>query len=577
MKVEETHTPRRPVLLAVDDDTDGLAKIEYELSCRYGSGYSVVCEASAQAGVSTLEWCKANGEDVALVLADQWMPEMTGAEFLARARQIFPTAKRALLIDWGAWGDKKTAEAVLRSMTFGQIDYYLIKPWWPFPDEMFHRTVTDLLYEWAKAHRSDVGEIRVVGDRHSHRSHELRDLLGRNRILNRFYDADSEEGRTLLARAGQTSARLPVVMLLDGQVLVDPSYAEIIDAFGVRTSPERRDFDLVVIGAGPAGLSATVYGASEGLNTLMVEREAVGGQAGTSSLIRNYLGFPWGISGSELTAQAYLQAWVFGATGNFTLDATGLRRDGDRLIVTFSDCTEVSGKAVIIATGVSYRRLEVPDLEAFQGTGVFYGAAISEAQAMEGQDVYIVGGANSAGQAAMHLSKYAAQVTLLVRGNSLAASMSDYLVREIEAAENIEVRFRTRVVGGGGAGRLERLVLEDLASGLTETVPASALFVLIGARPHTEWLPEEIQCDKGGYILTGQDLLQDGRLPQGWTLEQPPLLLESSMPGVFAAGDVRHSSIKRVASAVGEGSIAVQMVHDYLTKLKLGIRNRRRG
>jgi thioredoxin reductase (NADPH) len=304
-----------------------------------------------------------------------------------------------------------------------------------------------------------------------------------------------------------------------------------------------------------------------------VEREAVGGQAGTSSLIRNYLGFPWGISGSELTAQAYLQTWVFGATVNFTLEATGLRRDEDRLVVTLSDATEVSGKAVIIATGVSYRRLEVPDLEALQGTGVFYGAAISEAQAMEGQDVYVVGGANSAGQAAMHLSEYAAHVTLLVRGGSLAASMSEYLVREIEEAENIEVRFRTRVVGGGGAGRLERLVLEDLVSGLTDTVPASALFVLIGARPHTEWLLEEIQRDKGGYILTGHDLLQDGRSPQGWTLEQPPLLLESSIPGVFAAGDVRHHSVKRVASAVGEGSIAVQMVHDYLTKVKLGIRN----
>jgi thioredoxin reductase (NADPH) len=564
---------RRPVLLAVDDDTAAIAKIEHELSGRYGSGYRVVCVASAEAGVSILERCKANGEDVALVLADQWMPAMTGAEFLARARQFFPTTKRALLIAWGAWGDENTREVVLRSMTFGQIDYYLIKPWWPSPDEMFHRTVTELLYEWAKAHRSDVGEIRVVGDRRSKRSHELRDLLGRNRILNRFYEADSEEGRELLARAGQTSVRLPVVMMLDGQILVDPSYAEIIEAFGVRTSPERRDFDLVVIGAGPAGLAATVYGASEGLSTLMVEREAVGGQAGTSSLIRNYLGFPWGISGSELTAQAYLQTWVFGATGNFTLEATGLRRDEDRLVVTLSDATEVRGKAVIIATGVSYRRLEVPDLEALQGTGVFYGAAISEAQAMEGQDVYVVGGANSAGQAAMHLSEYAAHVTLLVRGGSLAASMSEYLVREIEEAENIEVRFRTRVVGGGGAGRLERLVLEDLVSSLTDTVPASALFVLIGAQPHTEWLPEEIQRDKGGYILTGHELLQHGRSPQGWTLEQPPLLLESSMPAVFAAGDVRHRSVKRVASAVGEGSIAVQMVHDYLTKLKLGIRN----
>ena len=573
MKVEKTHTPRRPVLLAVDDDTDALAKIEHELCSRYGSGYRVVCEASVEASMRTLEECKANGEHVTLVLADQWMPEMTGAEFLTRVRQVFPNAKRALLIAWGAWGDAKTAEAVLEAMTFGQIDYYLIKPWWPSPDEMFHRVVTELLYEWAKAHRSDVGEIRIVGDRHSQRSHELRDLLGRNRILNRFYEAESEEGRELLARAGRTSARLPVVVLLDERVLVDPSNSEIIDAFGAITHTQRRNFDLVVIGAGPAGLAATVYGASEGLSTLTVEREAVGGQAGTSSLIRNYLGFPWGISGSELAAQAYLQAWVFGATVNFTLEARGLHRNKDGTTsVTLSDSTEVTGKAVIIATGASYRRLDVSSLEILQGSGVFYGAAVSEAQATRGQDVYVVGGANSAGQAAIHLSEYAARVTLLVRGGSLAASMSDYLVKEIEAAENIEVRFRTRVVGGDGAGRLEHLVLEDGVSGLTNTVPASALFVLIGARPHTEWLPEEIQRNKGGYILTGQDVFQEGRSAQGWTLEQPPLPLESSMPGVFAAGDVRHRSVKRVASAVGEGSIAVQMVHDYLTKLKLGIR-----
>jgi thioredoxin reductase (NADPH) len=437
VKVEETHIAERPVLLAVDDDTDALAKIEHELCSRYGSGYRVVCEASAAEGMLALEQCKANGEHVALVLADQWMPEMTGAEFLARVRHVFPTTKRALLIHWGAWGDKQTAEAVLGSMTFGEIDYYLIKPWWPSPDEMFHRVVTELLYEWAKAHRSDVGEIRIIGDRHSHRSHELRDLLGRNRILNRFYEAASEEGRALLARAGQTSAQLPVMVLLDGRVLVDPSNSEIIDAFGAVTRPQQRDFDLVVIGAGPAGLAATVYGASEGLSTLTVEREAVGGQAGTSSLIRNYLGFPWGISGSELAAQAYIQAWVFGATVNFTLEARGLRRNRDGLVsVTLSDSTEVTGKAVIIATGASYRRLGVTSLEALQGAGVFYGAAVSEAQAIRGQDVYVVGGANSAGQAAMHLSEYAARVTLLVRGGSLAASMSDYLVREIEAAEN---------------------------------------------------------------------------------------------------------------------------------------------
>ncbi len=480
--------PDKPVLLAVDDDARALEAIERELRDRYEHGYRVICSTSAEDGMRILEHARATGNEIALVLADQWMPGMTGAEFLAHSKQTFPTAKRVLLIAWGAWGDGATRDAVLRAMTFGQIDNYLIKPWWPAPDETFHRTVTELLYEWAKAHRSDIAEVRVIGDPRSVRSHELRDLLGRNRMLNTFYDADSPEGRALLAEAGLTSASLPVVILLDGQVLVEPSYADIIRAFGVGTQPEQDEFDLVVVGAGPAGLSATVYGASEGLSTLMVERDAVGGQAGTSSLIRNYLGFPSGISGSELTAAAYLQTWLFGAISNFTLEATGIRRDDDRLAVTFSDRSEVRAHAVIIATGASYRRLDIPELEALQGAGVFYGSGVSEARAMAGGEVYLVGGANSAGQAAIYLSHYAAHVTLVIRGDSLGAGMSDYLVQEVEAAENVSVRSRTRVMGGGGAGRLEWLVLHDVSSGVTETVAASGLFVLVGARPHTEWL-----------------------------------------------------------------------------------------
>jgi thioredoxin reductase (NADPH) len=340
--------------------------------------------------------------------------------------------------------------------------------------------------------------------------------------------------------------------------------------FGLNTLPDVRNFDLVIVGAGPAGLAAAVYGASEGLRTVILERETFGGQAGTSSLIRNFLGFSRGISGSELAWQAYQQAWLFGASFRIARQATGLRRGEDEVVVALSDRTEVAGRAAILATGVSYRRLGVPNLEDLVGKGIFYGAAASEAQAMEGQEVYVVGGANSAGQAAMHLSRYASRVTMLVRGSSLASSMSDYLIQEIEAAQNIDVRYHTRVTDGGGEGRLEHLVLEDSASGLTETVPAAALFVLIGAEPRTGWLPEEIQRDKRGFVVTGQDLLGDGRSPQGWPLARPPLHTETSMPGVFAAGDVRYGSVKRVASAVGEGATAIQSVHEHLLKAKLG-------
>jgi thioredoxin reductase (NADPH) len=562
----ETRSPR-PVLLAVDDDAHALAKIEHELSDRYGNGYRVVCVASAEMGIVELERCKADGEDVALVLADQWMAEMSGSEFLERARLIFPTARRVLLIAWRAWGDRRSAEAILRSMTLGGIDSYLIKPWWEYPDENFHRTITQFLYEWARSHRSGVAEITVVGEQGSPRSHEVRDLLQRNGAFHAFYPVDSEMGQELLTRSGQTSTRLPVVIMLDGRVLVEPSNTEIAQAFGVSTRPQRPSFDLVVVGGGPAGLAATVYGASEGLSTLTLEHEAVGGQAGSSSLIRNYLGFPWGVSGSELAQQAYLQAWMFGATVSFMIEDTGLRCDGDGLILDLSDGTEVKTTAVVIATGASYRHLGVSSLETLVGAGVFYGAAVTEARAMEGQEVYVVGGANSAGQAAMHLSRYASRVTILVRGGSLSVSMSDYLIKEIEATPNIGVRLNTRILGGSGEGRLEHLVLEDSALGSTETVPAAALFVLIGAEPRTGWLPEEVLRDDRGFILTGQDLRRYSLPPSAWYKEQSPMPLETSVPGVFAVGDVRHGSVKRVASAVGEGSMAVQMVHRHLAEV----------
>jgi thioredoxin reductase (NADPH) len=553
----------QPILLAVDEDTKALSRIGYELHNRYGDDYCIICESSAEAAMKRLRELKTAREEVALVLADQWMPEMSGMKFMARVRQIYPTAKRALLI---AWGDKTAQEPILRSMSRGLIDYYVNKPWGS-PDERFHRVVGEFLYDWAKDRLPKFEEIQVVGERWAPRSHELRDLLGRNGVLYAFHPADSKEGRELLTQIDHSSTRLPVLVLSDGQVLVDPSNAEIADAAcGVKSSLRQPNFDLVIIGAGPAGLAAAVYGASEGLDTLVVEGEAIGGQAGASSLIRNYLGFPWGIGGAELASRAAEQARLFGATFAYMRHATGLRRIGDRLAVTLSCRSEVTARAVIVATGASYRRLGIPSLEAFHGVGLFYGAAVSEAQAMQGQEVYVVGAGNSAGQAVNHLSKYASHVTLLVRGDSLTTSMSDYLLKEIEAAENVEVRLNTRVVGGGGEGRLDRLVLENSTSGLTETVPAAALFVLIGADPHTGWLPKEIERDQGGYVVTGRDLLHYGQPRRGWSLERLPLLLETSMAGVFAIGDVRYGSVKRVASAVGEGSIAIQMVHEYLSR-----------
>jgi thioredoxin reductase (NADPH) len=563
--IEETSTPE-PVLLAVDDDPNTLGKIERELRQRYGSYYRVVCEGSPEAGMRTLQDLRAAGKEVAVVLADQWMPGMTGVEFLTHTRPLYPGAKRALLFERG---NRTTREPILQAMALGQIDYYVPKPEQP-PDEEFHRSIAQFLEEWARDYRPASVAVRLVGEPYSARSHELRDVLSRSGIPHAFSSADSKEGRELLARVDKTVARLPVVIVFDRLVLVDPDNAEIVDAFelispfGLNTLSDVRDFDLVIIGAGPAGLAAAVYGSSEGLRTVVVERETFGGQAGTSSLIRNYLGFSRGVSGSELAWQAYQQAWLFGASFRLARHTIALHRGSEQLVVSLSDGTEVAGRAAIVSTGASYRRLGVPSLEALQGAGVFYGAAVAQAQGMKGQEVCVVGGGNSAGQAARHLSKHARRVTLLVLGESLAAHMSQYLIEEIEATENIQVRLNTQVIDGGGRGRLEHLVLKDRASGLTETFPAAALFVLIGASPHTGWLPEEVMRDERGYIITGNDLLRDGSPPEGWPLQRQPMLLETSVPGVFAAGDVRCGSVKRVASAVGEGSIAIQLVHKYL-------------
>jgi len=563
--MDEPSTPE-PVLLAVDDDPNTLGRIEHELRQRYGSYYRVACEGSPEAGMRTLQDLRAADKEVAVVLADQWMPGMTGVEFLTHTRPLYPGAKRALLFERG---NRTTREPILQAMALGQIDYYVPKPERP-PDEEFHRCIAQFLEEWARDYRPASVAVRLVGEPWSARSHELRDVLSRSGIPHAFSSADSKEGRELLARVDKTLARLPVVIVFDRLVLADPDNAAIVDAFelispfGLNTLSDVRDFDLVIIGAGPAGLAAAVYGSSEGLRTVVVERETFGGQAGTSSLIRNYLGFSRGVSGSELAWQAYQQAWLFGASFRLARHTIALHHGPEQLVVSLSDGTEVAGRAAIIATGASYRRLGVPSLEALQGAGVFYGAAVAQAQGMKDQEVYVVGGGNSAGQAARHLSKHAKHVTLLVLGESLAADMSQYLIEEIEATENIQVRLNTQVIDGGGQGRLEHLVLKDRASGLTQTFSAAALFVLIGARPHTGWLPEEVMRDERGYIITGSDLLRGGSPPEGWPLERPPMLLETSVPGVFAAGDVRRGSVKRVASAVGEGSIAIQLVHQYL-------------
>jgi thioredoxin reductase (NADPH) len=551
---------RRPVLLVVDDEAESLDRAGQELRRRYSSDYRVVCERSAPKALQTLGAMRAAGEEVAVVLADQWTPEVTGSELLARVRELHPLAKRALLIAWGAWGDRATAEAVLRAMALGHIDYYVLKPW-QSPDELFHRTISEFLHEWTRTQTARPREIAVVAERRSARAHELRSLLARNGVPHAFHPSDSAEGRRLLAEAGREEADVPVVVLLDGRVLVDPSNAELAGGYGVTTElDEQHDFDVVVIGAGPSGLAAAVYASSEGLRTLAIERESIGGQAGSSSLIRNYLGFSRGVSGAELAQRAYQQAWVFGTRFLLMREVVRLETEGERHLVTISDGSEATARAVVLAMGVSYRRLGIPALEALSGTGVFYGASISEAQALAGQQAYVIGGGNSAGQAALHLSRYAKQVSLLVRGSSLAGGVSRYLVDELAAAENIDVRLNTQVIDGGGQGRLERLTLRDAVTGETHEAEAAALFVLIGSRPHTEWLPEVVERDEWGFLLTGPDLAR----ANAWSLDRPPFMYETSVPGVFAVGDVRHRSVKRVASAVGEGSVAIQQVHEHL-------------
>jgi thioredoxin reductase (NADPH) len=551
-----------PILFLVDDRPRVLEALAGDLRRRFGGDHRIIAKTDSRAALEALEALAEQAEEVALVVAGQRMAGMPGVLLLLRVHELHPGAKRVLLVGRREW---TPANPAVRAMTLGQIDTYLFEPWLPV-GRFLYLPISQVLADWVPSRGPSFEGIRIVGPRWETRSHELRDMLTRMGIPHGWYQAGSAAGRRLLEEAGEDGSTLPVVVFHSGQVFVDPSDAELVEALGFGTTPGAGSYDLVIVGAGPAGLAAAVYAASEGLDTLVVEPQVAGGQAGTSAMIRNYLGFPRGIGGGDLANRALEQAWLFGANLVLAQRATGLRADGARRLVQLSDGDEVAAEAVVVASGVSWRRLGVPRLEALVGAGVFYGAAGAEARAMEGQEVFVVGAGNSAGQAALHLAKYAAAVTVLVRGPDLASSMSDYLVQELEQAGNVAVRLRTRVVDGLGDHRLEGLRLRRGGGGAAEEVPAAALFVMIGGEPRTDWLAG-VERDDRGYILTGHDLLgPDGR-PAGWPLRRPPLLLETSIPGVFAAGDVRHRSVKRVASAVGEGAVAVQLVHQYLGRL----------
>ena len=543
----------KPVLLAVDSDPDILAAIERDLRRRFAADYRIVTADTAEAAFAGLDI----GDQVAVAMAGQSsLSDTTGVDFLNACHQLHPTAKRLLLI---TYGDIAAGRAGVRAMALGLLDDYLNKPWGD-PELELYPVVSELLSQRARAAvaaGSQPVAVRVVAPQRSVRSHELRDLLTRNSVAHSFYDVAQAEGRQLLRQAGVVPGDQPILLLFDGRVLVDPPNEGIAEALGVQTKPASTRYDLTVIGGGPAGLTAAMYAASEGLATLLLEREAVGGQAGTTSLIRNYLGFPRGISGRELTSRAVEQALLMGAEIAFIRSTVDLDVHSEDLLLTLADGSLARSETVVIATGVTYRRLDVPGLDELLGAGVFYGAAVTEASALKGQRAFVVGGANSAGQAAVHLARFASHVTLLVRGPSLSASMSAYLIHEMERASNISVWHNATVTGVHGRGRLEAISVRDSATGRERAELADGLFVLIGAHPHSDWLADVVERDSQGFLLTDSDLAH-------WSLDRPPLPQETSAPGVFAAGDVRHGSVKRVASAVGEGASAIQQVHRYL-------------
>jgi thioredoxin reductase (NADPH) len=551
----------KPVIFSVDDDPEVLRAIERDLRTKYGSQYRIMRADAGAAALDALKQLRVRNETVALFLADQRMPQMSGVEFLEEAMKLYPEAKRALLT---AYAD---TDAAIRAINSVRIDYYLLKPWDP-PEECLYPVLDDLLDDWQATYRPGFEGIRVVGHRWSPESHTVKNFLARNQVPYQWLDVESnKEARQLLELAGVDASQMPLVLFPDASRLLKPSPLDIAGKLGLKMTAINPFYDLIVVGGGPAGLAAAVYGASEGLRTVMIEREAPGGQAGTSSRIENYLGFPTGLSGADLARRAATQARRFGVEILSPQEAVGLQVKDQFRIVKLMDGTELSCHALMIATGVSYRKLDVPGIDKLTGAGVYYGAAMTEAISCRDEDVYIVGGANSAGQAAMYFSKFAGKVTMLVRADSLAKSMSQYLIDQIAATENIAVMVNTQVLEAHGENNLEAITLSNAETGETKTVPATALFIFIGAAPRTEWLAGVVERDKNGFILSGPDLIVDGRRPKGWMLDRDPFLLETSVPGIFVAGDVRARSVKRVASAVGEGSIAVQFVHQYLATL----------
>ncbi|MEV2277785.1 FAD-dependent oxidoreductase [Nocardiopsis sp. NPDC049922] len=547
----------RTVILTVDDDPGVSRAVARDLRRRYGDAYRIVRAESGEAALEALRELKLRGDQVAVVLADYRMPRMNGIEFLERAIDVYPGARRVLLT---AYAD---TNAAIDAINLVDLDHYLLKPWDP-PEEKLYPVMDDLLEAWRNDGQRPVDTAKVVGHRWSARSSDVREFLARNQVPYRWYSSDEPEGRRLLSAAGHGAERLPLVIAPDGTALAEPGDPELASLVGLATTPAEEFYDLVVIGGGPAGLGAAVYGASEGLRTVLVERSATGGQAGQSSRIENYLGFPDGVSGAQLTDRARRQAAKFGAEILSAREVSGLEVNGASRTVRFSDGSAIAAHSVLLATGVSYRQLDAPGLAELTGRGVFYGSALTEAPSCHGHEVYIVGGANSAGQAAMYLSRGARSVTLLVRGPSLEASMSHYLIQQIEGAPNIHVRTGAVVEAAHGTDHLEQLTLRDVKSGSTELVDTQWLFAFIGAAPRTDWLEGTVAKDERGFILAGPDLSVDGRPPGGWRLDRPPYHLETSVPGVFVAGDARAESAKRVASAVGEGAMAVMLVHRYL-------------
>jgi len=548
----------KPVIWTVDDDPDVLRAVERDLRRKYGDRYRVI---SADSGASALEatkQLKLRNEPVALFLVDQRMPRMSGVEFLEKAIELYPEAKRALLT---AYAD---TDAAIRAINSVHIDHYLMKPWDP-PEERLYGVVDDMLDDWQSSYRPAFEGVRVIGNQWSPHSSEVRDFLGRNFVPHQWLNIETDESaKQLLQTTGGDPAALPIVVFQDGSFLSNPPTSQVAQKLGLKTKAESPFYDLVVVGAGPAGLAAAVYGSADGLHTLLIEREAPGGQAGRSSRIENYLGFPMGLSGNDLARRAVAQARRFGTEILAPQEVTGVRIEGPTRLLKLADGSEIGTRALLIATGIAFRKLEVPGLDRLSGAGVYYYAPMSDAFSYRDGDIYIVGGANSAGQAAMYFSKFAKKVTMLVRGNSLSDSMSQYLENQISATKNIEVRLNSSVTAVEGADRCETITIKNNKTGAAENVSASALLIYAGAVPRTDWLAGIVERDAQGYLISGQHLMLEGKRPTGWTADRDPFYLETSVPGIFVAGDVRHRSAKGVTSGVGEGAMAVKLVHQYL-------------